>query len=134
MQTKEEKPRLKNKGSITLEASTCALVPVAAGGMSHICPSQALSVGPRAACTVMLDPLLAELHSETSQAARAATFEAPEELRSTSAWLGWCIPNLSVQQGDHGGSTVLPAMDQTPHRVPCSKHQRAADTAGFSCL
>jgi len=71
VQTKEEKPRLKGKGSITLEALTWALVPVPAAGISHVCPSQALSAGPRAACMVMLDPLLAELHSETSHAARA---------------------------------------------------------------
>ena len=71
MQTKEEKPRLESKGSITLEASRWALVPVAAGGISHVCPSQALSIGPQAVGTIMLNPLLAELHSETSHAARA---------------------------------------------------------------
>lgn len=71
MQMKEEKPRLKSKGSITLEASMWALVPVAAGGISHVCRSQALSTGPQAVCTIMLELLLAELHSETSHAARA---------------------------------------------------------------
>ena len=112
----------------------CILIPMAAGGISHICPSQALSIGPRALCTVKLDPLLVEEHSETSQAARAVIFDAPEELRSTLAWHGWCLPNLSVQQGDYRGTTVLQAMDQTLHKVPYSKHQCAADTAGFSCL
>lgn len=68
MQTKEEKPRLKNKSSITPEASTWTPVPVAAGGISHVCPSEHWASGHPShhAC-----PILAELRAETSCAARA---------------------------------------------------------------
>lgn len=60
MQTKEEKPRLKRKGSIILEAPTWAHF---CGCRSHICPSQALNIGLQAMCGVM-----SELRSETSHA------------------------------------------------------------------
>lgn len=53
MQTKEEKSRLKRKGSITLEAPARAH---SCSCRSHLCPSQALSIGPQVMCGVMLDP------------------------------------------------------------------------------
>lgn len=53
MQTKEEKPRLKRKGSITLEAPTWTC---SCGCRSHICPSQALRTGLQPMCGAMLEP------------------------------------------------------------------------------
>lgn len=55
MQTKEEKARLKRKGSITLDVPAWAH---SCGCRSHICPSQALSIGLQA---VELDPKRAAL-------------------------------------------------------------------------
>lgn len=44
----QEKQWLKSNSKITPEASTWAPVPVATGGITHACPSQALSTVPQA--------------------------------------------------------------------------------------
>lgn len=54
---------------------------MAAGDVSHFCPSTALSLR-----LLFARSLWAELHPETSEGTRAAISEAPEELRSTSTW------------------------------------------------